>query len=74
MWLTPRQAAKCAEVSVSLVYQWCDERLLTHFRLGGRGKRGRIMIDEEELDTFLDSCRVRADSVGRKEQFGHSRY
>jgi len=58
MKLKPKQAAERAGVSVSLIYQWCDERRLPHYRLGGRGRRGRIMIDTRDLDDFLESCRV----------------
>jgi excisionase family DNA binding protein len=60
MKLTIKQAAVAADVSESLVYQWCQERRLPHYRFGGSGKRGRILIDDEELKTFLASCRVPA--------------
>ena len=62
MKLTIKQAAVRAGVSTKLVYQWCDERRLAHFRLGGSGKRGRIIIEDGDLDTFLKGCRVEAGS------------
>lgn len=56
--LTVKQAAKRIGVSPALIYQWCDERRLPHFRCGGSGRRGRILIDETDLDNFLQSMRV----------------
>jgi excisionase family DNA binding protein len=58
--LTPKQVAERLGISDSLVYEWCDSSLLPHYRFGGKGKRGRIMIDERDLDTFLASCRQEA--------------
>lgn len=58
MKLTPKQAAAVAGVSVSLVYQCCEERHFTHSRCGSNGRRGRILIEASELLTFLQSCRV----------------
>jgi len=55
--LTPKQAAKRIGVSTSLVYQLCHEGLMPHFRLGGKGKRGRVIIRAVELDAFVESCR-----------------
>ena len=53
MKLTPKQAAAQAGVSISLVYLWCDQRLLTHFRFGSKGKRGKILIEESDLVAFM---------------------
>src|SRR5262249_46328582 len=55
--LTVRQAALRACVSESLVYRWCAEGSLPHFRVGAKGRRGKLLIKEEELDAFLDSFR-----------------
>jgi hypothetical protein len=41
-----------------LIYQWCDERRLPHYRVGGRGKRGKILIGQDDLEAFLHACRV----------------
>ena len=63
--LTAKQAAEKSGVSISLVYQWCKEGLLEHMRLGGNGKRGKVMIDSLSLDKFLDDRRQPAKlSVG----------
>jgi excisionase family DNA binding protein len=60
MKVTPKQAAERAGVSLSLIYLWCEERRLPHFRLGSRGRRGRILIDEGDLHSFLESMKVPA--------------
>jgi excisionase family DNA binding protein len=55
--LTPKQAATRIGVSDSLIYEWCASGVLPHYRCGRPGRRGKILIDEAELDTFLVSCR-----------------
>jgi excisionase family DNA binding protein len=62
MKLTPKQAADRAVVSLSLVYQWCQDGVLVHYRLGRPGKRGCIRIDETDLTEFLATCRKEGDS------------
>lgn len=61
--LSPKQAAKRAGVSPSLIYLLCAERRLKHFRIGGEGRRGKLLIDEEDLDRFMESCRVDDDEA-----------
>ena len=56
--LTVQQAAARACVSDSLVYEWCKKKLLPHFRFGAKGKGSKIMIDPDEFDNFLASCRI----------------
>jgi len=58
MKLNVKQAAERAGVSESLLYQLCSEGRLPHYRLGGRGRRGKILISAEDLDAFMESCRV----------------
>jgi excisionase family DNA binding protein len=60
--LTVSEAALRAGVSASLIYQWCDERRLAHYRAGGKGKRGKILISPRDLDDFMESIRVQARS------------
>lgn len=55
--LTPKQAAERAGVSPSLVYTWCAEGRLAHYRLGAEGRRGRIMIDPTDLERLMAECR-----------------
>jgi hypothetical protein len=56
--LTVRQAAQRACVCPSIVYGWVATKVLAHFRLGAPGKRGKIVISEQDLDAFLQSQRV----------------
>ena len=39
--LMVKEAAVRAGVSSALVYEWCDERRLAHYRVGGVGSAGR---------------------------------
>jgi excisionase family DNA binding protein len=55
--LTPKQVAVRIGVSASLVYEWCGDGLLKHYRFGGKGKRGCIRIEEADLQEFLQHCR-----------------
>ncbi len=61
--LTVKQVAERLRISASLVYSWCDERLLPHYRMGGKGKRGKILIEEPVLDAFLQSRKVEGKLV-----------
>lgn len=54
--ITPRQAASRLGVSVSLIYQLCRQAALRHYRIGGIGKRGRIAIDEADLQSYQAAC------------------
>ncbi len=60
--LTVKQAAERACVSEGLIRGWVAAGQLPHFRLGAKGKRGKIIIDETDLDGVLASFKV-----GRKE-------
>jgi excisionase family DNA binding protein len=71
--LTPKDAAARAGVSPQLIYRWCAERRLPHYRCGGRGRRGRILIDPADLDAFLATLRVTPQPPGDEGEFRHSR-
>jgi excisionase family DNA binding protein len=58
--LTINQAADRTGLSTSLLYQLCAERRLPHFRLGREGKRGKILIEEADLEAFMATCKVEA--------------
>jgi len=51
--LTVNEIAKRLNVCPSLVYGWVESGMLSHFRLGCRGKRGAIRVDEADLQAFL---------------------
>ena len=61
--LTVKQAAERLRVSPSLIYSWCEDQILAHFRMGGKGKRGKILIEETVLDAFVQSCKVETTAV-----------
>lgn len=56
--LTVKQLATRLRTSASLVYSSCEDHMLPHYRMGGKGKRGKILIEEAALDTFLQSRKV----------------
>ena len=64
--LTPRQAAERVGVSLSLVYQWVESRQLPHYRAGAKGKRGKILIAEADLNAFWESLKVAAATCEKK--------
>jgi excisionase family DNA binding protein len=58
MKMTVREVAKRIGVCASLVYGLIQSRMLAHYRVGGKGKRGRILVDETDLEAYLQACRV----------------
>jgi excisionase family DNA binding protein len=58
--MTVQEAASRLEISVSLVYRLVADGRLGHARIGGRGRRGKIIITEEDVRAFLGRCRVAA--------------
>ena len=69
--LTVKQAAELAGVSDSLVYEWCAENLVVHYRFGKKGHRGKVMIDEKDLEAFLASCRQEVRPGAETPQLKH---
>ena len=55
-----KELARRAGVSRSLVYKWAAERLIPHTRLGGKGRRGKVVFREEDVAAFLAARRVEA--------------
>ncbi|VTS00378.1 : HTH_17 [Gemmata massiliana] len=65
--LIVKQAAERACVSEGLIRQWIREGTLPHFRLGAKGKRGKIVIAVEDLDGVLAAFKViKAEPEPRK--------
>ena len=56
-----REAAERLEVSISLVYQLIAEGRLPHVRIGGRGRRGKIIVRPEDIESFLEACEVKEE-------------
>lgn len=73
MKLTPQQAAARAVVSLSLIYQWCQDGVLVHYRLGRPGKRGRIRIEESDLEAFLVTCKKESGQAAAPLRLKHIR-
>jgi excisionase family DNA binding protein len=55
--LTVKQAAERIGVSPSLIYAWCREQRLVHYRMGREGKRGQIRINPADLEALMKSLR-----------------
>ena len=73
MRLKPSEAALRAGVSSQLIYRWCAEKRLSHYRCGGLGRRGRILIDPDDLDAFLKTLKVTPRPPGDDGEFRHAR-
>jgi excisionase family DNA binding protein len=58
--LTPKAAAQKLGVSTSLVYGWVEQKLLTHYRPGAKGRGAKILIAEGDLMAFWESLKVEA--------------
>lgn len=58
--MTVREFAKRAEISLSLAYELIAEGRVRHRRVGRKGKRGAIRVDEEALREFLEKTEVPA--------------
>jgi excisionase family DNA binding protein len=59
-FLTAAQAAEKAGVSLSSIYEACRTRRLAHYKVSGKGRRGKILIRPEDLQAFIESQRVEA--------------
>jgi excisionase family DNA binding protein len=58
VFLSVRQAAKRLGSCDQQVYGLCRDGRLAHYRIGAAGKRGKIVIAEEDLEAYLESVRV----------------
>lgn len=56
-----QQAADKLGISPSLLYRLVSERKVPHFRIGTG--RGGIRITEEQLQNYLEDCRVDTGSA-----------
>ena len=61
--LTVKQVSERLRISPSLVYSWYEAHLLPHYRMGGKGRRGKILIEEAALDAFLQSRKIEGKPV-----------
>jgi len=62
-FLTPKMLAERTGTSRSLIYAWCETGELAHVRLGAAGRRGKIVISEDDWTAFLAARRVEGTAV-----------
>lgn len=53
-----REAAEKLEISRSLLYRLIEEGRIKCVRIGQRGRRGKIVIREPDIEVFLKECRA----------------
>ena len=53
--MTVKETADLLGVSVSMVYALIEEKRLPCVRIGRRGRRGKIVVRPEDVETFLKS-------------------
>jgi excisionase family DNA binding protein len=56
--ITPLEAAEQMRVSRSTVYALVEEGTLKAIRIGQKGKRGKLLISQDEIERFLKLCRA----------------
>ncbi len=59
--MTVKEAAKKLEISASLAYALIADGRLPHLRIGARGRRGKILLRDADIEKFLELCRVDAE-------------
>lgn len=60
MLLTPKEAAERIGISPSLIYALIHEGRLPCARIGRRGKRGKILITDADVDALVEDCKAGA--------------
>jgi excisionase family DNA binding protein len=60
--LTMKEAAERMGISTSLLYTLCRERRIEHIRIGVRGRRGKVLIEPNAVDSFLRDATVRPEA------------
>lgn len=56
--MTVRDAAMRLEISQSLAYRLIAERRLSCIRIGGQGRRGKIIVTEDDIRRFMERTRA----------------
>jgi excisionase family DNA binding protein len=59
--MTVKEFAARAEISLSLAYALIEEGRVPCRRIGRKGRRGKIVIREDDLIKFLESVRVKSE-------------
>lgn len=58
-----REASKRLEISLSLTYALLEEGRIPCRRIGRKGRRGKYIIREDDLEEFLKSVKVEAETT-----------
>ncbi len=58
--MTVAEFAARAEISKSLAYRIIEEGRVPHRRIGQKGRRGKILIAEEDYRRFMESVKAGA--------------
>lgn len=56
--LTVKQAAHRLGISIKLMYELVASKAIAHFRVGAPGKRGKVLLAEDDLEAYLQACKV----------------
>ena len=56
--MSSQRAAKRLEISPSLCYRLIEQKQLSCVRIGGIGRRGKIIVTEDDIKRFMDSLRA----------------
>ena len=59
--MTIKEAAKRLEISPSLCYRLVEEKRLGCVRIGQKGRRGKIIVREADVEAFLKECQSAAE-------------
>jgi hypothetical protein len=71
--MTVKQLATKYGLSRPLIYLWVEERRFPCLRVGSVGRRGRILIEEQDFVTFLNSLKVPASPPSTPARMRHIR-
>jgi excisionase family DNA binding protein len=66
MKLTINDVVKKLEgkIAKSTLYEAVEQKRIAHYRISGTGRRGKILIDEADLEAWLEEQRVGAQGTG----------
>jgi hypothetical protein len=71
--MTVKQLAVKYGLSRALIYLWVEERRFSCLRVGSVGRRGRILIEEQEFLSFLNTLKVPASPPPTPARMQHIR-
>ena len=51
-----KEASERMRISLSLLYKIVSEKRIRAVRIGGRHRRGKVLIPEDAIKDFVDGC------------------